>query len=442
MQNPSDTSGTPHRQAAPMRRWVVATWALLACIACLAGLLAPWPSDLALAAPVSQQIEPAESSTPTATPPPLLDTSNAERVYCGGVYSGSTEIGANNVSRYDCRPWWDESGKEVVYRLELDTSQPVTVTLLTSTADVDLFLLRYAYPDSCLAAGDTYLGYAARPGTHFLAVDGYRGAAGSYTLRIDCPTGPNATPTPTLTPSPTPTATPRGTATPTATSSPTEPPIPVYLPLVLQATVSTPGFPVTLTLQDGLNGYAGTTDTTLSYWARTENYGADNRLLLFYSRSQDPSTQKAPVLRFDLDLLPAGAQIKAATLRLYAPLAPSRDLRARVQGLLRPWDELSATWDAAATGQAWGVPGARGDETDRTAWISESQHIVEGSRWYEFDVTPLAQQWGRDRRSNYGMILEAGAGDLDANVEARFISREGNGAWRPQFIVSYVLPAQ
>lgn len=442
MRNPSDRGGTTRGRAVPIRRWAVVAWALLACVAGLAGVLAPGTSDLAAAAPVPQQLQPAQSPAPTPTPLPLLDTSNAERVYCGGVYSGSTEIGANNVSRYDCRPWWDESGKEVVYRLELDTSQPVTVTLLASTADIDLFLLRYAYPDSCLAAGDTYLSYSARPGSHFLAVDGYRGAAGSYTLRVDCPAGPNATSTPTLTPSPTPTATPRGTATPTATSLPTVPPVPVFLPLVLQTTGSTPGFPVTLTLQDGLNGYAGTSDTTLSYWARAENYGADNRLLLFYSRTQEPSTQKAPVLRFDLDLLPAGAQIRAATLRLYAPLAPSQDLRARVQGLLRPWEELSATWDVAATGQAWGEPGARGEEADRTAWMSDSQHIVEGSRWYEFDVTPLAQQWGRDRRSNYGMILEAGAGDFDANVEARFISREGNGAWRPQFIVSYVLPTQ
>ena len=415
---------------------MVVAWFLLVFIASLLGTLHTGPS---LAAPA-----PLESPSPaaTATPPEILDTVNAERMYCGGVYSGNTVGKVNNVSSYSCRPSWDESGKEAVYRLEIDAAQPVTVTLVSADADLDLFLLRYAFPDSCLAGGDTYLSYSAQPGTHFVAVDGYRGASGSYTVRIDCAAGGRATATPTLTPSPTPTATQTGTPKPTATVPPTVPPIPVYLPLVLQSPASAPGFAVTLTLQDGLNGYAGTTDTTLSNWERTTSLGAENRLLLFYSQTQEEPTQKAPLLRFDLDLLPAGSRIQAATLRLYVPLAPSYDLRARVQGLLRPWDELTATWDAAAAGQAWDVPGARGEGTDRASWISESQHIVEGSRWYEFDVTSLAEEWGRDRQSNYGMVLTAGAGSFDANVEARFVSREGNGAFRPQLVVSYVLPLQ
>ena len=45
----------------------------------------------------------------------------------------------------------------MVYRIELDQSQPVSATLLEADADLDLFLLRYAYPDSCIAAGDNSL---------------------------------------------------------------------------------------------------------------------------------------------------------------------------------------------------------------------------------------------------------------------------------------------
>ena len=102
--------------------------------------------------------------TPTATTEPLLDVSNAQPVACGGVYSGNTSGLTNNVSAYSCRPWWDESGPEAVYRLELEASQPVTVTLVSASADLDLFLLRFALPTSCLTCGDSYLTYQGQPG--------------------------------------------------------------------------------------------------------------------------------------------------------------------------------------------------------------------------------------------------------------------------------------
>ncbi len=60
--------------------------------------------------------------TPSATAPPILDVGSATQAYCGGVYSSDTRTGSANVSRYGCRPAWDESGPEVVYRIELDQS--------------------------------------------------------------------------------------------------------------------------------------------------------------------------------------------------------------------------------------------------------------------------------------------------------------------------------
>jgi hypothetical protein len=198
---------------------------------------------------------------------------------------------------------------------------------------------------------------------------------------------------------------------------------------------------VTLTLQEGLNGYVGTTDTTLDSWEPQVAQGDDNRLRLFYSKPK-LTTQMAPAIRFDLSLLPSAAQVQAATLRLYVPSTPLYDLRARVLGLLRPWDENTATWEVAAPGQPWSVPGAFGVGTDRTESAGAWQRIAEGGRWYEFDVTPLAQQWALQRSGNFGVILESGAGDADASVEARFVSREGNGNFRPQLIISYALPGQ
>jgi hypothetical protein len=428
----------PHRAALLIR--------VLLGAACLALVLLPLNARGVFAAPALQATVTATpvataTSSPTATPEPILDISNAQRLTCGGVYSGETFSNVNNVGSYGCRPYWDESGPEAVYRLELEASQPVTVTLLNASADLDLFLLRFAFPESCLAAGDNYLTYQGQPGVYFLSVDGYKGAAGSYFFRVDCPADPQATATPTFTPSPTPTAT--ATGTPTATPSAGPPPArrDIYLPVVMRPVPSITGPTVTLTLQEGLNGYVGTTDTTLDSWEPQVAQGDDNRLRLFYSKPK-LTTQMAPAIRFDLSLLPSAAQVQAATLRLYVPSTPLYDLRARVLGLLRPWDENTATWEVAAPGQPWSVPGAFGVGTDRTEWAGAWQRIAEGGRWYEFDVTPLAQQWALQRPGNFGMILESGAGDADASVEARFVSREGNANFRPQLIISYALPAQ
>ena len=375
--------------------------------------------------------------TPSPTSPPLLDTSNAENLVCGGVYSGGTEAMANNVSHYGCKPWWDESGKEVAYRLQLNSSQPVTVTLLNATADLDLFLLRNAYPDSCVAWGDSFVSYSAEPGAYFLSIDGYQGAQGNYTFRVDCTAEVQSTPTPTFTPSATPTATQTGTPTPTLSPSPGLPVKGVYLPLVIRQ--ASGSIPVTFTLQDGLDGYGGTTDTTLNSSEPTMPQGDDEILALFYSRKDQASTQKGPVLRFDLALLPPAAVVQNARLRLYAASTPLYDVRAQVQGLLRPWDEASATWQLATANQHWAQPGASAVGSDRTAWASDVQRIVEGSRWYQFDVTSLVQEWAHSQAGNHGFILSALAGDSDASVEARFVSREGVQSFRPQLVVSYTL---
>lgn len=373
--------------------------------------------------------------TPSPTPPPMLDTGAAIPLTCGGVYSGNTQAWTNNVSRYSCKPWWDESGREAVYRLQVDTGQPVTATLLSASADLDLFLLRYAYPDSCLAAGDNYLSYTAEPGSYFISVDGYRGAEGSYTFRVDCPDAVQATPTPTYTPSPTPTATQTGTPAPTATPLPAKL---VYLPLVIRPSSAPAPIPATFTLQDDLNGYAGTTDTTLDSWQPTTPQGSEKVLSLFYTRRATNSTSKAPVVRFDLSLLPPGAIVQNATLRLYVPSTPLHDLRAEAQGLLVTWDEPSATWQLASADHPWNEPGAAAEGADRTAWASTPVQIAEGSRWYEFDVTPLVQGWAQDQTSNHGLVLGALAGDSDANVEVRFASREGAQSQRPQLVVTFI----
>ena len=211
----------------------------------------------------------------------------------------------------------------------------------------------------------------------------------------------------------------------------------IYLPLVIRQPSESGPIPVTFTLQDGLDGYAGTKDTTLNGWEPDTSFGDDKVLALSYSQEAGTTPRKTPVLRFDLSLLPTGAIVQNATLRLYTPSTLLHYVDVRVHGLLRAWHEYNATWRLAAPDQPWSQPGASAVGLDRSDWTSKEQRIAEGSRWYEFDVTALVQEWSRIQGANHGFILSALEGDSEGSVEARFVSREGAQALRPQLVVSY-----
>ena len=378
--------------------------------------------------------------TPTATPVPKLDIAGATRAVCGSIVLADTRAGANNVSRYGCQPSWNETGPEVVFRIDSEYTQVFTARLITTTADLDLFLLPSDAPNTCLVAGDNYLQFDIYSGAYYLAVDGYQGAAGAFSLRIECPLEPQATPTPTPTASPTPTATQTPTPGPTSTPTATRQPRFNYLPLIFPVYSGLVHEPVTLTLQEGVAGYTGTADTTLYSWEPDRVFGSESPLHLFYSKPPGVTTHMAPLLRFDLALLPAEANIVHADLRLYMETSPKYDLRAEVHRVLRAWDEATATWALPTTGQAWAEPGAQGVDTDHAGLAVAAQPITLGQQWYTFDTTSLAQAWVRDPGQNYGLILLAQAGDSAANVEALFNSREhADPALRPQLVVSYWL---
>jgi hypothetical protein len=385
----------------------------------------------------------APSPTPTATRQPLLNVEGAAHLVCGGAVHGDTQAGQTNVNRYGCRPAWSEEGPELIYRVDIGQPQPLAATLLTATADLDLFLLPSAQPEACLAAGDNYLAQDVQPGVYFLVVDGYNGAAGEFTLRLTCPLETQATPTPTLVPSPTPTATPTFTPGPTSTPTRTPQPQARYLPFLLRAFPGPTPQPVTLALQQDTDGYAGATDTTLNAWLPAAPQGDATLLRLRYNAGTQQTTHMAPLLRFDLALLPAETHLVQASLRLYlVETERPRDIRGAIHGLLRSWNEATATWLGPAAGQTWAEPGAQGIGADHLSWATDRQVITVASRWYTFDVTQLVETWVADPASNRGLIVLAEPGDSQTNFEVHFASREyTDRALRPQLTVTYWIPA-
>ena len=67
-----------------------------------------------------------------------------------------------------------------------------------------------------------------------------------------------------------------------------------------------------VTLQQGADGYEGTTDTYLDLGNATTVWGAADRLRTKTTENADA------LLRFDVSSIPAGSTVQNATLRLYA----------------------------------------------------------------------------------------------------------------------------
>jgi hypothetical protein len=331
----------------------------------------------------------------------------------------------------------------LVYRLELGQPQPVTAVFLTTTVDLDLFLLPSAYPETCLAGADNTLTYDVQPGVYYLVVDGYQGATGAFQMRLDCPAGTQATSTPTRTPSPTLTPSPTQPPTATPTPSPTARPQRNYLPLIQHTRPGPTPAPVTLVLQEGADGYIGAEDTWLSAWPNEDTvpHGSDETLRLRLNRQTSVTTHKAPLIRFDLSVVPHEAIVDHAQLEMYLSKPPPKDVRAAIHGMLRPWNEATATWVGPEPGQSWSVQGAQGAGSDHMTEAADVQQIEAGPRWYSFAVTALVRLWLSDPANNYGMIMLAQPGDSLSNVEAEFASGEySTQEQRPRLMITYSVP--
>jgi hypothetical protein len=222
-----------------------------------------------------------------------------------------------------------------------------------------------------------------------------------------------------------------------ATPTPTDDLLPVWQPSATPTATPEPQ-PVTVILQNGLDGYAGASDTWIDRWNPTQNYDETDRDFLRIRSDM----QQSPLIRFDLSPIPAGATVLSARLDLLiASRTNANSLPAEIYRLLRPWDATTATWEIAKSegGPAhWEQPGALGSldrQPDPSGWLTFNQ---EEGNWSSTDVTELAQYWMTNPSENRGILLAGGAGGgVGYTLHA---SDSHHTAGRPRLTVTY-LPA-
>ena len=242
------------------------------------------------------------------------------------------------------------------------------------------------------------------------------------------------TPAPTQTPIPmvtatataTRTATPTNAALPTATSmaTPTNPAAPTAIPAVI-----TGSQPVTVTLQQGAAGYAGSADTCVYQYAAASNYSSASALKV------GSKQQNAGLVRFDVSAIPAGSVVWRAELQVYVNGWSGANITFAAYVINRTTQMREVTWNRARTGENWGAPGANDTQTDRRG-IAESSVTTSGiSRWYILDLTHAVQGWVNGSQANNGVLLRQSVSSVSA---VNLASAEcGTVGLRPRLVITY-----
>lgn len=218
------------------------------------------------------------------------------------------------------------------------------------------------------------------------------------------------------------------------------------------------GVETTLVLQQGLDGYVGTSDTFISThdWATPAqyllNYGVRDVVTLSRNAGDNP------LIAFDLSAIPSNSLVVSATLEWYNQTASSQGYTRRIEvfQVLQAWDEgnldggeIDSPGDHGATGEyaicefggsqaPWSAVGMEaGLDYDDKA-VDHSDVVGEG--WYAWDVTDLVRGWVRGDFDNFGMVFRDVTGYQVGNPDWRdLVSKEftADPTLRPKLTIVY-----
>jgi hypothetical protein len=217
----------------------------------------------------------------------------------------------------------------------------------------------------------------------------------------------------------------------------------LLLPLSLTLSFTSWATAATITLQDGLNTYAGTIDNWI-----VNNSGAD------INRGDNVnvairSTSNYGIYRFAIFAneggpLPNNAVITSATLSLYKAYGPDGVMRA--QRLTKAWTEMGSTWNSTGT-QPWTTPGGDVVGTpDGTGSVpdAEANNCADGIGheicWLHINVTTGVQAFAANPGTNFGWRVSAVSSSEEftpKNFNSRNISNPAIIQYRPKLTITY-----
>jgi hypothetical protein len=182
-----------------------------------------------------------------------------------------------------------------------------------------------------------------------------------------------------------------------------------------------------ITLQNGINNYNGCSDTYLIMTSE-KNVGSNNLLVVEGYHCSSCIDQRA-LIRFDLSSIPTTTPISKATLSLFEKDQPRPGRSSiRVFKVNKAWDENSATWTLAKSGQKWVKAGGDYSTPAETTYsYSYSDEI-----WHNIDITTAIKGFVKSPETNFGLMLYM----IPAMYTVRYISANGTDiSLRPKLTI-------
>gem|GEM_PF-5189744 len=192
----------------------------------------------------------------------------------------------------------------------------------------------------------------------------------------------------------------------------------------------------TVSFQDGIDGYSGTTDAVLSQNRPTTNYGSATSLSVDGDDPTFTGRDLSAVLRWDVSSIPPTAVVTSATLTVYVTDAIATGYP--IYGLNKLFTESQTTWNLQRTGVAWTAAGAQAAADRDSTPLATLTAPAKGTRTVSLNAAGLAevQAWITDPASNFGVIV-ASTSITDKLV---FASRAASTvSQRPKLTVTYEL---
>jgi hypothetical protein len=144
----------------------------------------------------------------------------------------------------------------------------------------------------------------------------------------------------------------------------------------------------------------------------------------------------AALFRWDVSAIPSSSIVVSAAIELNALTATSANFE--VYALQRAWDELSATWNQYATGQAWAGAGGQGAGDRGTTVLGQLAPTAKGIHRIALNDAGVAavQAWVNQASQNFGIIIQ----DYVSSDGIQLSSSEATAkSLRPKLVINYYL---
>lgn len=196
----------------------------------------------------------------------------------------------------------------------------------------------------------------------------------------------------------------------------------------------------TVTMQQGSDGYTGTTDAHLTEWAPDNNTGGNPFFEVCRVPQNNQNDDKYGLVRFDISSIPQDAEIVSAQLQLYF-----MDVRNGSSVKIVQCHRVTAFWDEGNEVGLDGLVGPGVTWNMRPAYDSTILSTITIGAitldFHGFDITEAVRMWMDGSAENYGVLLKPEMADnypQNAPGSKQFASSEHTTlSMRPRLTITY-----